>query len=151
LARTVTNGEVTGTEELVYEQPDGAPVHIAVTTTPIYDSDGVARLAVAVMHDVTESRQLLRRLGFEASHDALTGLANRREFEARLLRTLEHARCSPGSHASLLYMDLDQFKIVNDTCGHSAGDELLRSLAQVYRNRCANAIRWPGSAATSSP
>lgn len=135
LARTVTNNEVSGTEELLCKQPDGTQVHFAVTTTPIFDSDGISRLAVAVMHDVTESRHLLHRLGFEASHDALTGLANRREFETRLLRTLEHVRCSPGTHAALLYMDLDQFKIVNDTCGHSAGDELLRSLAQVYREQ----------------
>ncbi|MGZ3158617.1 MAG: putative bifunctional diguanylate cyclase/phosphodiesterase, partial [Burkholderiaceae bacterium] len=64
-------------------------------------------------------------------HDALTGLVNRREFEARLTRTLDRAK--QGEHgAALLYMDLDQFKIVNDTCGHSAGDELLNTLAQVY-------------------
>jgi diguanylate cyclase (GGDEF)-like protein len=73
----------------------------------------------------------VRRLSFEASHDALTGLVNRREFEARLQRTLERSKQSE-SGAALLYLDLDQFKIVNDTCGHSAGDELLNMLAQLY-------------------
>jgi diguanylate cyclase (GGDEF)-like protein/PAS domain S-box-containing protein len=88
--------------------------------------------AVLVFHDVTESRRLMRRLGFEASHDALTGLVNRREFELRLGRTLERTRHAPGTDAALLYMDLDQFKIINDTCGHAAGDELLKRLAHTY-------------------
>lgn len=89
--------------------------------------------AVLVLHDVTESKRLLRRLGYEASHDALTGLVNRREFEARLQRAIERAR-TPGSavNAALLYLDLDQFKIVNDTCGHPAGDALLKQLAHAY-------------------
>jgi diguanylate cyclase (GGDEF)-like protein/PAS domain S-box-containing protein len=88
--------------------------------------------AVLVFHDVTESKRLLRRLGFEASHDALTGLVNRREFEARLKRGIERAHHNDGDAAALLYMDLDQFKVVNDTCGHSAGDDLLGQLARLY-------------------
>jgi diguanylate cyclase (GGDEF)-like protein/PAS domain S-box-containing protein len=99
---------------------------------PIILGDGELIGAVLILHDVTESKRLLRRLGFEASHDALTGLVNRREFEVRLTRALDRAR-QPGSDTSaLLYLDLDQFKVVNDTCGHSAGDELLKLLANSY-------------------
>jgi diguanylate cyclase len=99
---------------------------------PVILGDGELIGAVLIFHDVTESKRLMRRLGFEASHDALTGLVNRREFEVRLKRALERARHSTGANAALLYLDLDQFKIVNDTCGHSAGDELLKQLANSY-------------------
>jgi diguanylate cyclase (GGDEF)-like protein len=71
-----------------------------------------------------------RQLAYQASHDTLTGLINRREFEHRVERTIAHARAQAAIHA-LLYLDLDQFKIVNDTCGHAAGDELLQQLAQI--------------------
>ena len=71
-----------------------------------------------------------RQLHYQASHDPLTGLINRREFEERLERAITHARTHSATHA-LLYMDLDQFKIVNDTCGHAAGDELLQQLGQL--------------------
>ncbi len=69
-----------------------------------------------------------RQLSYQASHDALTGLINRHEFELRLDRSIRIARTQSGAHA-LLYIDLDQFKVVNDTCGHAAGDELLRQLS----------------------
>ena len=106
-------------------------VEYALAPVPLADGELIG--AVLVLHDVTESKRLLRRLGYEASHDALTGLVNRREFEARLQRAIERAH-APGSavNAALLYLDLDQFKIVNDTCGHPAGDALLRQLAQSY-------------------
>jgi diguanylate cyclase (GGDEF)-like protein len=71
-----------------------------------------------------------QQLAYQGSHDALTGLINRREFEQRLERTIAHARAQTATHA-LLYLDLDQFKIVNDTCGHAAGDVLLQQLAQI--------------------
>ena len=71
-----------------------------------------------------------RQLAYQATHDALTGLINRREFEHRVERAIAHARAQAATHA-LLYMDLDQFKVVNDTCGHAAGDELLQQLAQI--------------------
>jgi diguanylate cyclase (GGDEF)-like protein len=81
-----------------------------------------------VFHDVTEIQSMARHMAFLASRDPLTGLLNRREFEARLQQALDGARGGLSEHA-LLYLDLDQFKIVNDTCGHVAGDELLRQLA----------------------
>ena len=88
--------------------------------------------------DNTESHELSEKLSFQANHDALTGLVNRREFESRLKRILLSSRKNITEHA-LLYLDLDQFKIVNDSCGHVAGDELLRQvallLAKVVRKR----------------
>jgi GGDEF domain-containing protein len=76
--------------------------------------------------------QATARLIYQASHDALTGLINRREFEQRLERTLLTALQQGREHA-LCYMDLDQFKVINDTCGHAAGDELLRQLALLLK------------------
>jgi diguanylate cyclase (GGDEF)-like protein/PAS domain S-box-containing protein len=105
---------------------------VECAVAPVRLGDGTLLGAVLIFHDVTESKRLMRRLGFEASHDALTGLVNRREFETRLARALERASHPSGSNAVLLYMDLDQFKVVNDTCGHSAGDELLKLLAHTY-------------------
>ena len=71
-----------------------------------------------------------RQLAYQASHDPLTGLINRREFECRVERAIQNANAQGASHA-LLYLDLDQFKIVNDSCGHAAGDELLQQLSQL--------------------
>jgi diguanylate cyclase (GGDEF)-like protein/PAS domain S-box-containing protein len=90
------------------------------------------QLVVGILRDVTERRALQRALQHHASHDDLTGLANRREFQQRLVRLVDAARRDGGQHA-LIYVDLDQFKVVNDTCGHSAGDELLRQLGRRLR------------------
>ncbi|SFV15631.1 EAL domain-containing protein [Pseudoduganella namucuonensis] len=87
--------------------------------------------AVVVLNDVSEAHGLLRSLRHQASHDALTGLVNRQEFGLRLQRALERST-QEGAGCALLYMDLDRFKIVNDTCGHAAGDDLLRQLAAAY-------------------
>ncbi|MCH7694991.1 MAG: EAL domain-containing protein [Proteobacteria bacterium] len=82
--------------------------------------------------DITESHNLSEQLNYQASHDALTDLVNRREFEYRLERVLETAREEQSEHA-LCYLDLDQFKVINDTCGHVAGDELLRQLSSLLK------------------
>ena len=88
-------------------------------------------LSTLVAHKViTRVSEKNRQLAYQASHDALTGLINRREFEHRVERAIAHARVQKATHA-LLYLDLDQFKVVNDTCGHAAGDELLQQLAQI--------------------
>jgi diguanylate cyclase (GGDEF)-like protein len=76
---------------------------------------------------------VFRTATYQATHDALTGLINRAEFERRLQRSLERAQRS-GLPGALLFMDLDQFKIVNDIAGHDAGDDLLRQIANLYRN-----------------
>ncbi len=111
---------------------DGHHFSVESAVAPVILDNGELIGAVLIFHDVTESKRLMRRLGFEASHDALTGLVNRREFEVRLKRALERAHHPGGDTSALLYMDLDQFKIVNDTCGHSAGDDLLKLLASSY-------------------
>lgn len=87
---------------------------------------------VVVLHDVSQEREHAARLAHEASHDALTGLANRTEFERRLAAAIARIRDTGGTHM-LMYLDLDQFKVVNDTCGHAAGDELIRQMAAVMR------------------
>jgi diguanylate cyclase (GGDEF)-like protein/PAS domain S-box-containing protein len=106
----------------------GARLEIQDSAAPIRDRDGSIIGAVVVFHDVSQLQSMARRMAFLASHDPLTGLLNRREFEERLKEVLESARAQSLEHA-LLYLDLDQFKIVNDTCGHIAGDELLKQLA----------------------
>ena len=85
-----------------------------------------------VCEDITEAYTLSEQLKYQAKHDALTGLVNRYEFERRLQDLLNESRRNRSSHA-LLYMDLDQFKVINDTCGHDAGDELLRQLARLLK------------------
>jgi diguanylate cyclase (GGDEF)-like protein/PAS domain S-box-containing protein len=84
--------------------------------------------------DVTQARLMSMQLAYQASHDELTGLVNRRGFEQRLSQTREIPGAEGGSH-SLCYLDLDQFKVVNDTCGHAAGDELLQRLAGVLQEK----------------
>jgi diguanylate cyclase (GGDEF)-like protein len=93
---------------------------------------GVVILGFLVSLDVTRSRRMARELSWQANHDSLTGLASRAAFEQHAQELLGHARAGGGVHA-LLFMDLDQFKVVNDTCGHTAGDELLRQLSTVLK------------------
>ena len=100
-----------------------------ISAAPIHDRDGAAIGVVLICRDVTEMHRITRQLSYQASHDSMTGLINRREFERRLQRVLGTAK-TDESHA-LLYLDLDQFKIVNDTCGHVAGDELLRQVSSL--------------------
>jgi diguanylate cyclase (GGDEF)-like protein/PAS domain S-box-containing protein len=88
--------------------------------------------AVVLLHDVTELRGLHRQMSYQATHDALTGLVNRRDFERRLDESAEVARRGEASHM-LCYLDLDRFKIVNDTSGHLAGDSMLREVAKLLR------------------
>ena len=116
---------------------DGNELYIESTASPIRDGKGVVTGGVLVFHDVSESRELNRRLSYHASHDILTGLVNRREFESRLERALKSAKARETAYA-LLYLDLDQFKIVNDSCGHSAGDTLLHQLGTLLKGK----IRW---------
>ena len=100
----------------------GAPIHRGGEITGV----------VLVLHDMTRERQYMARLSWQATHDALTGLTNRREFEYRLQIALERLERNSGRHA-LMFLDLDQFKLVNDTCGHAAGDELLRQVCTLLQ------------------
>jgi diguanylate cyclase (GGDEF)-like protein/PAS domain S-box-containing protein len=104
------------------------------SSAPIHNSKGNLVGWVVVFHDVSQIQAMAQQLSWQASHDALTGLINRREFERRLADLIESARTENKQHA-LLYMDLDNFKTVNDTSGHAAGDELLRQLTTVMQAR----------------
>ena len=97
---------------------------------PIVGDEGERRGTVLDFSDLSEELRLKSELAHQASHDELTNLVNRREFERRLVRAVESARRGAGEHA-LCYLDLDQFKLVNDGVGHEAGDELLRQLARL--------------------
>ena len=116
---------------------DGNELYVESTAAPIRDGAGKVTGGVLVFHDVSEARELNRRLSYHASHDLLTGLVNRREFESRLERALKSAKAHESSYA-LCYLDIDQFKIVNDTCGHSAGDTLLGQVGALLKSK----IRW---------
>ena len=107
---------------------DGIDYHVEDSAAPIHLPDGTLAGAVIVFRDVTDTRRLTAEISHQARHDPLTGLPNRREFESRLGDLLEQARHSDAVHA-LCYVDLDQFKVVNDGCGHAAGDQLLVELA----------------------
>ena len=88
---------------------------------------------MVLLHDVTEMRGLARQMSYQATHDALTGLVNRREFERRLAEAIESGHRGDGQHV-LCYLDLDRFKLVNDTSGHLAGDSMLREVAKLLRD-----------------
>ena len=112
----------------------GQEIAIQESAAPICDRQGRMIGAVIVFHDVTKERRLKRALAYQASHDALTGLINRREFDNRLQAAVQRAQRGEEQHA-LLYIDLDQFKVVNDTCGHQAGDRLLRDVTGLLQTR----------------
>ncbi|MEG4990009.1 EAL domain-containing protein [Microcoleus sp. BR0-C5] len=111
---------------------DGTEYPIADSAAPIRDRQGQIIGAVMVFHDVTESRYLTHKLSWEANHDALTGLINRRRFEQHLVDAIASCQDSNEQHA-LCYLDLDQFKVVNDTVGHIAGDDLLRQITALIQ------------------
>lgn len=128
LERTTYNSD--GHAKLTLES--GTEYAIEYTASPIFDNNKMLVGAVLVFRDVTEMRAMALQLGFQASHDELTGLINRREFENRVELALLSARGENLQHA-MCYLDLDQFKVVNDTCGHIAGDELLRQLSTLLK------------------
>ncbi|HEY9847431.1 MAG TPA: EAL domain-containing protein, partial [Candidatus Caenarcaniphilales bacterium] len=113
---------------------EGREFAIDNSAAPIRTSSGQIIGAVVVFRDVTHERSITRQLSWQASHDALTGLVNRREFEQRLEQAVLSARAQNQQHA-LCYLDLDQFKIVNDTCGHGAGDKLLHQVSSLLQTQ----------------
>ncbi len=131
------NRSIKSVRPMLLIRRDGNELYIESTASPIRDGKGDVTGGVLVFHDVSESRELNRRLSYHASHDILTGLVNRREFESRLERALKSAKARETSYA-LCHLDLDQFKIVNDSCGHSAGDALLHQLGALLKSK----IRW---------
>jgi diguanylate cyclase (GGDEF)-like protein/PAS domain S-box-containing protein len=118
---------------LLVSRANGNERSIELSASPIRNDGTELVGAVVLLHDVTELRGLARRMSYQATHDALTGLVNRREFERRLEEAIESGHRGDGQHV-LCYLDLDRFKVVNDTSGHLAGDSMLREVAKVLRD-----------------
>ncbi len=112
---------------------NGDDVPIQDSAAPIRDRIGNIVGCVMVFHDTSKESRLFRQISYQASHDALTGLINRREFENRLVAGVDALKADPAQVHALIYLDLDQFKVVNDTFGHTAGDELLCQLAEILQ------------------
>lgn len=129
VARCLREGRVVGlANHSVLIRRDGCEFSIDDSAAPIRNRKGEIIGTVLVFHDITEERRLSLQVAHDAIHDSLTGLVNRREFERRLERALMSTKERDLSHV-LCYLDMDQFKIVNDTAGHAAGDELLKQIA----------------------
>jgi diguanylate cyclase (GGDEF)-like protein/PAS domain S-box-containing protein len=99
----------------------------------LFDVEGEANGVVILIHDITASKKRSNELSYLAQHDMLTGLVNRREFESRMERLLGDSCLNDRQHV-MFYLDLDHFKIVNDECGHAAGDKVLKLLAEEFKN-----------------
>jgi diguanylate cyclase (GGDEF)-like protein/PAS domain S-box-containing protein len=128
-ARCLTEGRAIDLEDgVLLLRRDGTEVPIGDSAAPIRDRDGRTVGVVLVIQDESEKRRAGHRLSYEATHDALTGLINRREFERRLTRVVKGLTETPSEHV-LICLDLDRFKVINDSCGHDAGDDLLRCLS----------------------
>jgi diguanylate cyclase (GGDEF)-like protein/PAS domain S-box-containing protein len=121
-------------ERIALVTHSGRLLPIKHTAAPLRDRGGQTVGVVLVFQDASSAREMSDRLTYQATHDAITGLINRREFEQRLDQALLSAQREDKQHA-LCYLDLDQFKIVNDTCGHIAGDELLRQVTRLFQSK----------------
>jgi diguanylate cyclase (GGDEF)-like protein/PAS domain S-box-containing protein len=134
VARCLKEGRVISlAENSVLIIQDGQEIPIQDSAAPIRDRIGNVIGAVMVFHDIGKESSLFRQLSYQASHDAVTGLINRREFENQLVASLEKTHENPDHTHGLLYIDLDQFKVVNDTFGHTAGDELLLQVSDIIQ------------------
>lgn len=121
-----------GGGEVALVRRDGSTVAIEDSAAPIHDRNGRVTGGAMVFHDVTATRRMAQRISWAATHDPLTGLVNRREFESRVEAALLSARNSALHHV-VCYLDLDQFKVINDTCGHAAGDGLLKQVSALLQ------------------
>jgi diguanylate cyclase (GGDEF)-like protein/PAS domain S-box-containing protein len=122
-----------GRRALLLSRSNGNERSIELSASPVRNEAKEVVGAALLLHDVTELRGLARQMSYQATHDALTGLVNRREFERRLEEAIESGQRGDGQHV-LCYLDLDRFKLVNDTCGHLAGDSMLREVAKLLRD-----------------
>jgi diguanylate cyclase (GGDEF)-like protein/PAS domain S-box-containing protein len=118
----------------VFASSGGVVRAVEVSHTPLLDVSGAVAGAVIVLHDVSQAVEMERRIERQVRHDVLTGLLNRTGFEQRMATLLAEARTTGGQHV-VCYLDLDQFKLVNDACGHVAGDEMLRQVTVLLRKR----------------
>ncbi len=126
--QTIADGQWSG--EIENCRKDGSHYWVKLYLAAVYDEENKINHYVAIYEDITESRKLSKKLSYQATHDDLTGLINRTEFERRLSMLVNDAHRIGTEHA-LCFLDLDQFKVINDTCGHIAGDELLRQLGSL--------------------
>ncbi|BAQ66652.1 EAL domain-containing protein [Geminocystis sp. NIES-3709] len=125
---------VNRTQDTILIKRNGTEIPIDDSAAPIQDNHGNIIGAVIVFRDITEVRNFTSQLSWQASHDFLTGLINRSQFEEELEIALNSVK-NERQHHVLCYLDLDQFKVINDTCGHVAGDELLRQVAKILQGR----------------
>lgn len=131
--RSINNNTHFKSDDEVLWTKDGTTFPTQYSVSPISDHNTVIGAAV-VFRNISEAKTLAKQMDYLVRHDSLTGLYNRREFDARLKAGIEDAHSENTAHV-LCYLDLDQFKVVNDTCGHIAGDELLKQLAGVLQNK----------------
>ena len=129
-------GSVDGQGNRVLLRRGGWEFIIQDFATPIHDAEGDIAGAVVVLNDISELRGMERWMEYESSHDTLTGLFNRRQLETQLQEALDSVHAGDQRHA-LFYMDLDQFKLINDGYGHAAGDELLKELSVLLQDQLA--------------
>jgi len=130
VVQSLREGEtITASGDVLLKRHDGGQHLVQFSASPIMMGGGASMGSILVIHDVTEARLMERKLSYQASHDALTGLINRSEFEKRLNNSIESAWYEDESHV-LCYVDLDRLKIINDTCSHESGDDLLREASR---------------------
>lgn len=120
--------------EYQYSGPDTKLIWVRISGKPFYDVKGNFAGYRGCGNDITQSHRMSQQLTYQATHDTLTGLVNRIEFETVLDRVIQHSK-NKGSYHALCYIDLDQFKVVNDTSGHAAGDELLRQVSKILETK----------------
>ncbi|HET7030558.1 MAG TPA: EAL domain-containing protein [Candidatus Limnocylindrales bacterium] len=144
LLDAVVNGERVERFETVHQRHDGSTMDVWVTLSPVRDPAGVVVGASVITRDISDRKRLEGELAHQALHDALTGLPNRVLFEDRLRQSLQALPrdMAVGNHA-VLFVDLDDFKVINDTLGHPSGDELLVAVA----GRLQSAVRGSDTAA----
>ena len=118
--------------DLYIRHKDGSDIPVDISLNPIMTDEGI--IVDVEVRDITEQKKTDALLTYQANYDSLTGLINRHEFERRVERLLSTIKIDKSEHA-LCFMDLDQFKVVNDTCGHIAGDEMLRQLGQILQHK----------------
>ena len=114
-------------------QPEGASIEVERSMTDILYNDGNIKGYVLVIRDISERKKMQQELTFQASHDDLTGIANRSEFSKKLQQSISRVKYF-GEENVLCFLDLDRFKVVNDSCGHAAGDEILRQVTQLFQS-----------------
>jgi diguanylate cyclase (GGDEF)-like protein/PAS domain S-box-containing protein len=136
--RTMAESGEVRNAELVLRRRDGTRLVVLENSRAVRDSDGKVLFYEGTLTDITAAHALSEQLSHDASHDVLTGLKNRREFEVRLQHALELSHATGATHA-VCFLDLDRFKIVNDTCGHVAGDELLRQVGHMLQSKLRSA------------